>query len=86
MTFFIKLIEEIKSGKRELRKRGIQPKIQKRLNILITINNDLHRCCKNLITITNDEIKAIRKRLFMIMKEDVALTQNEYEVSLVHLA
>lgn len=55
---------------------------QKRFNILISIKNDLFRCRQNILTITKVEMKALRRKLYEIMHENVPLTIKENEVSL----
>ena len=81
MLFFIKLTEK----KRKLRIRQIDPKIYTRFKILICIKNDLVRCCKNIITITKDEMKTLRRKLFDIKNEEVCLTTKEFEVSSMNI-
>lgn len=74
---------KLTEDKKELRSRG--RKTQERYNIMISIKNDLFRCCKNVITITKDEMQSLRRKLYEIKNENVPFTMKEHEVSTTFL-
>lgn len=48
---------------------------------MLSIKNDLFRCCKNIITITKDEMQSLRRKLYDIKNGNVPFSMKEHEVS-----